>query len=269
MRHLRFSCPPGLCGTWFVSFAITTLSLIRPIRKNNSMTECFLVFSEVIAFVCIGSQCAAVRTLLPSHRGGVAGAGLTRADRVGEASISRFARPTSRRTTTQSGRLFLPLPSPLWLLGGQPKCVPNFGPGCSPHYTPGELLRCQIEESPQDSTVSPVHDPAVMPTTQTTKLPGDTFIGGKRLFVELVLHQVHPCERSAAAPKQPIQSPRKPDPSPSVPASHVGSIFTPGSERALTIAPAGAGPSLATMETVLAELARRRLCSLTAKKRTR
>jgi hypothetical protein len=97
MRYQRFSCRRTLCETWFASFAVTALSLIRPIRKNISMIECCLVFSEVIAFVCIGSQCAAVRTLLPSHRGVSAEAGSTRADRVGEASISPLARPTSRR----------------------------------------------------------------------------------------------------------------------------------------------------------------------------
>jgi len=270
MRRLRFSCRRALCGTWFASFAVTALSLIRPIRKNIPMIECFLVFSEVIAFICLGSQCAAVWTLLPSHRGGTAEAGATRADRVGEASISRFAPPTSRRTTTtESWGLSLPLRSPQWLLGSQPQRVPDFGSGRRPHYMPGEPLHCRIEESPPCSNAGSAHDPAVMQTIQTTTLPGDAFIGGNRLFAGLVLHQVRPCDRSAAAPKQPINSSRNPNPSPvSVPGPNAGSVFTPGCEQPLRIAQAAwSGPPLAPIETLFSELARRRLRSLAPEKK--
>jgi hypothetical protein len=104
-----------------------------------------------------------------------------------------------------------------------------------------------------------------MQTSQANKPPGDAFIGVNGIFVGLVLHQVRPCDRAAVASKQSVNSSRNLNPSPvSILDPNAGSIFTPGPERALTIAQ---GASLAPMETLLAELARRRLRSLTVKKR--
>jgi hypothetical protein len=195
------------------------------------MPECFGVFSEVIAFVCIGSQFAAVRTLLPLHRRIAADAASVRANEVREPSIARFAPPTSRRGITEG--LELSLPRPDGFSDGQPK----------------GLLR--FDSSSQ--------------TGQTSNPPHDAFVGANHLFAKLVLHQIRPRARSAAAPKQRVSV--NPGPT-SVPACDAGSVFTLGSEQSLTIAQTGSlDQPLASIETLLAELARRRLGRLAAKKR--
>ena len=199
------------------------------------MLECFGVFSEVIAFVCIGSQFAAVRTLLPSHCRIAADAASVRANEVGEPSIARFAPPTSRRGITEGPELSLSQPD--GFSDGQPK----------------GLLR--FNSSSQ--------------TGQTSNPPHAAFVGANHLFAGLVLHQIRPRARSAAAPNQRVGYARRLNPGPtSVPACDAGSVFTLGSERSLTIAQAGTlEPPLASIETLLAELARRRLGRLAAKKR--
>ena len=131
------------------------------------MLECFGVFSEVIAFVCIGSQFAAVRTLLPSHRRIAADAASARANEVGEPSIARFAPPTSRRGITEGPELSLSRPDGF---SGQPKG------------------RLRFNSSSQSG--------------QTSNPPHAAFVGANHLFAGLVLHQIRPRARSAAAPKQ-------------------------------------------------------------------
>jgi hypothetical protein len=191
------------------------------------MLECFGVFSEVIAFVCVGSQFAAVRTLL-SSQWIAADAASARANEVGEPSIARFVPPTSRRGITEGPES---LSRPDGFSDGQPK----------------GLLR--FDSSSQ--------------TGQTSNPPHAVFVGANHLFAGLALHQIRPRARSAAAPRQRVGYSRSLNPGPtSVP------VFALGSERSLTIAQAGMlEPPLASIETLLAELARRRLGRLAAKKR--
>src|ERR1700737_1168658 len=92
--------------------------------KNISMVECFGVLSEVIAFVCIGLQFAAVRTLLPSLCRIGADATSARANEVGEPSIARFAPPASRRGITEESELSLPRRDGFF--DGQPKGPARF-----------------------------------------------------------------------------------------------------------------------------------------------
>src|SRR3984893_15703030 len=80
---------------------------------------------EVIAFVCIGSEFATVRTLLPLHRRIGAYTALARAKNVGEASIARLAPPTSRRGITEQWELSLPRQRPKWFFDGHPKHRPG------------------------------------------------------------------------------------------------------------------------------------------------
>jgi hypothetical protein len=199
------------------------------------MLECFGVFSEVIAFVCIGWQFAAVRTLLSSQRRIAADAASARANELGEPSIARFAPPTSRRGISEGPELSVSRPD-----------------GFS-HGQPKGLLR--FDSSSQ--------------TGQMSNPPHAGLVGANHLFAGVVLHQIRPRARSAAAPRQRVGYSRSLNPGPtSVPVCDAGPVFTLGSERSLTIAQAGMlEPPLASIETLLAELARRRLARLTAKKR--
>jgi hypothetical protein len=199
------------------------------------MLECFGVFSEVIAFVCIGWQFAAVRTLLSSQRRIAADAASAMANELGEPSIARFAPPTSRRGISEGPELSVSRPD-----------------GFS-HGQPKGLLR--FDSSSQ--------------TGQMSNPPHAGFVGANHLFAGVVLHQIRPRARSAAAPRQRVGYSRSLNPGPtSVPVCDAGPVFTLGSERSLTIAQAGMlEPPLASIETLLAELARRRLARLTAKKR--
>ena len=199
------------------------------------MLECFGVFSEVIAFVRIGSQFAAVRTLLSSQHRIAADAASARVNEVGEPSIARFAPPTSRRGISEGPELSVSRPD--GFSDGQPKGLRRF-----------------------DSSSQ---------TGQTSNPPHAAFVGANHLFAGLALHQIRPRARSAAAPRQRVSYSRSLNPGPtSVPVCDAGPIFTLGSERSLTIAQAGMlEPPLASIETLLAELARRRLGRLAAKKR--
>jgi hypothetical protein len=199
------------------------------------MLECFGVFSEVIAFVCIGWQFAAVRTLLSSQRRIAGDAASARANEVGKPSSARFAPPTSRRGISEVPELSVSRPD-----------------GIS-HDQPKALLR--FDCSPQ--------------TGHMSNPPHAGIVGANHLFAGVVLHQIRPRARSAAAPRQRVGDSRSPNPGPtSVPVCDAGPVFTLGSERSLMIAQAGMlEPPLASIETLLAELARRRLARLTAKKR--
>src|SRR5260370_28057758 len=72
------------------------------------MLECFGVFSEVIAFVCIGLQFAAVRTLLSSHHRIAADAASARVNEVGEPSIAGFSPPISPRGLREAPDVSVP-----------------------------------------------------------------------------------------------------------------------------------------------------------------
>jgi hypothetical protein len=267
MNGLRLCCPRALFGTCPASFAVIALS---PTAKNISMIKCFRVFFEVIAFVCIGSQFVAVRTLLPSYHRIDADAASAGAHEVGEASIMRSGHPTSRRGITEGWDVSLPPQRPEWFFEGQPKHIPDFD--CSSRAAPyarrDEPLRCGTEEAPQCWNPGHTHNPAVAQTGQATDPAGAAFIGANRIFARLVLHQVRARDRSAAAPKRRTGSPRNLNPV-SIPVPDAGSEFTPGSDWPLTTAQAASsGPLLAPIETLLTELAWRRLRSLAAKKRT-
>src|SRR6266849_4052677 len=102
---------------------------------------------EVIALVCIGSEFAAVRTLLPLHRRIGAYTALARAKEVEEASITRFAPSTSRRGITEQWEWSLPLQGPEWFVDGHPKrllCVDSTWHAQA--ACRGEPVSCGIQE---------------------------------------------------------------------------------------------------------------------------
>src|SRR5215472_7813210 len=83
-------------------------------------------------------------------------------------------------------------PSSEWLINGHPKHLSGFN--CSAQLEPqahsSELLSCETHEPPRRD------NPSVTQTAQTTEPPNGLFIGGNRLFIGLVLHQVRPCKQS-------------------------------------------------------------------------
>jgi hypothetical protein len=223
----------------------------------------------VIAFVCIGSESATVRTLLPLHRRIGAYTALARAKNVGKASIARFAPPMSRRGITEQWELSLPLQRPECFFDGHPKHLLGVNSTSQAESARrGEPVSCGVEEplrwNPRHADI-----PVGKQTGQTTDPSGAEFVGANRLFARLVLHQVRPHDRSAAAAKQRngFSHNRKPD-LVSVPAPDAGLSFTLRSERPVTTAPAASpDPLPAPIETLFSELARRRLRRLTAKER--
>src|SRR6478672_5515026 len=126
MTWLRRSCARALCWPWS---ALSEILALWPRIRNIFMVECFIVFSEVIAFLCLGSHFAVVRTLLPSHRIIGADPGSARANQVGEASIAPFAPPTSRRGITEGREGSAPSQPPDWSFDLQPKCLPGLDSG--------------------------------------------------------------------------------------------------------------------------------------------
>jgi hypothetical protein len=240
--------------------------------KSISMIECFGVFSEVIAFVCIGSQFAAVRTSLPSHRRIGADAASARANEMGEASIARLVPPVSGPGITEGWELSLAPQELECLVDRQPKPCPRFDSSAqaAPHACRGEPPSCGTEEPLLRCDSRHPHNPAVMQTTRTGDPPRAAFVGANRLFAGLVLHQVRRRGRSVAAPEPRVGSFRNLNSaSVSVPAPDARTVFMLGSKQPLTIAQAASpGLPLAPLETMLVELARRCLRSLAAKKRT-
>ena len=234
------------------------------------MVECFGVFSKVIAFVCIGSEFAAVRTLLPLHRRITAYTALARAKNVGEASIARFAPPTSRRGITEQWELSLARQRPEWFLGSHPKRLLGVDSTLQAESARcGEPVSCGIEEPLRCWNPRRADIPAGKQTGQTTDPARAEFVGANRLFAGLVLHQVRPHDRSVAVAKQRIgSSPNRNSGLVSVPGQDAGSSFTLRSGRSVTTTPAVAPDPLPTpIETLFSELARRRLRQLAAKER--
>ena len=229
----------------------------------------------MIAFVCIGSQFAAVRTSLPSHRRIGADAASARANEMGEATIARLVPPVSGRGITEGWELS-PAPQELeCLVDGRPKPYPRFDSSAqaAPHARRGEPPpSCGTEEPPLRCDSRHPPNPAVMQTTRTGDPPRAAFVGANRLFAVLVLHQVRRRDRSVAAPAPRVGSFRDLNSaSVSVPAPDAGTVFMLGSKQPLAMAQAASpsqGLPLARLETMLVELARRRLHSLAAKKRT-
>jgi hypothetical protein len=225
---------------------------------------------EVIAFVCIGSEFATVRTLLPLHRRIGAYAALARAKNVGEASIARFAPPISRRGITEQWELSLPPQKPECFCDDHPKHLLGVDSTLQVESDcHGEPVSCGVEKPPRCWNPRNTRIPVGKQTGQTTDPTRAEFVGTSRLFARLVLHQVRPHGRSAAASKQRngFSHRRNPD-LVSVPVADAGSSFTLRSERPVTTAPAAApDPLPASIETLFGELARRRLLSLTAKER--
>ena len=102
---------------------------------------------EVIAFVCIGSEFATVRTLLPLHRRIGAYTASARAKNVGEASIARFAPPTSRRGITEQWELSLPPQRPECFCDGHPKHLLGVDSTLQAESARrGEPVSCGVEE---------------------------------------------------------------------------------------------------------------------------
>jgi len=200
------------------------------------MIECFIVLSEVIAFVCIGSPFAAVGTLLLSHRRIGADAGLTKANQMAEASIARF----------------------------------DSGSQATPHAGSGKPLSCATGEPSGCWNAKQTYHPALTAWGQAMGLPRAGWVGAQRLLAGLVLHQVRPGDRSAT-----VSNSSRSSLSPghdSVLARDAESLFGVGSgpEPSLKIKMERAGLpdlSLTPIETRFAELARSRLGSLAAKKR--
>jgi hypothetical protein len=224
------------------------------------MIECFGVSSNVIAFVCIGSECAAVRTLLPLHGRIAASTALARAKNVAEASIARLAPPRSRRGITEQSELSLPLPRPEGVFDGHPKRLLRVdSPLQAESDGRGKAVSCGMEQ--------PL--PAVTQTGRAADLPSADFVVANRLFATLLLHQVRPGDRSAAVAKQPIGFSHNRNPgSASVPAPEAKSSFTLRSGRSMTATPAASpDPLPSSIETLFSELARRRLRRLAATER--
>ena len=224
----------------------------------------------MIAFVCIGSEFAAVRTLLPLHRRIGAYTTLARAKNVGEASIARFAPPTSRRGITEQWGLSVPLQRPECFFDGHPKRLLGINSTLQAESARrGAPVSCGIEESLRCWNPGHAHIPAGKQTGQTTDPTRAEFVGANRLFARLVLHQVRPHDCSAAAAKQRIGSSHNRNPGlVSVPPPDDGSSFPLRSERPMTTAPAASrDPLSAPIETLFSELARRRLRRLAAKER--
>lgn len=218
----------------------------------------------MIAFVCIGSEFATVRTLLPLHRRIGAYTALARAKNVGEASIARFAPPTSRRGITEQWELSLPPQRPECFCHDHPKHLLGVDSTLQAESTRrGEPVSCGVEE-PRHADI-----PVGKQTGQTTDPTPAEFVGANRLFARMVLHQVRPHDRSAAAAKQRngFSHNRKPD-LVSVPAPDAGLSFTLRSEQPVRTTPAASpDPLPAPIETLFSELARRRLRRLVAKER--
>jgi hypothetical protein len=220
----------------------------------------------VIAFVCIGSEFAAVRTLLSLHRRIGAYTALARARNVGEASIARFAPPTSRREITEQWELSLPPQRPECFCDDHPKHLLGIDSTLQAESARrGDPVSCGVEEPLRCWNPRHAHIPAWKQTGQTTDPTRAEFVGANRLFARLVLHQVRPHDRSAAAAKQRngFSHNRNSD-LVSVPAPDAGLSFTLRSERPVTAAP---DPLPAPIETLFSELARRRLRRLTATER--
>src|SRR6266849_6204196 len=188
---------------------------------------------EVIAFVCIGSELATVRTLLPLHRRIGAYTALARAKNVGEASIARFAPPTSRRGITEQWELSLPLQRHECFFDGHPKRLLDVDSTLQAEAAGrGEPASCGIEEPPRFWNPRHAHIPTGKQTGQTTDRTLAEFVGANRLFATLVLHQVRPHDRPAAVAKQPIGSSHNRNSGlVSVPAPDARSSFTLRSER--------------------------------------
>lgn len=209
------------------------------------MLECFGVFSKAIAFVRIGSEFAAVRTLLLLHRRIGAYTALARAKNVEEASIARFAPPTSRRGITEQQEWSPPLQRPEWFFDGHPKRLL----GVAESARLGGPASCGVEEPLRCWNPRHAPIPAGKQTGQTTNPARAEFIAANRLFARLVLHQVRPHDRSAAVAKRPIGSSHNRNP---------GLVSVPA---------ASPDPLPAPIETLFSELARRRLRRLAVKER--
>ena len=223
----------------------------------------------MIAFVCIGSEFATVRTLLTLHRRIGAYTASARAKNVGEASIARFAPPTSRRGITEQWESSLRPQRPECFSDGHPKHLLGVDSTLQAESARrGEPVSCGVEE-PLRWNPRHAHIPVGKQTGQTTDPTGAEFVGANRLFARLVLHQVRPHDRSTAAAKQRNGFSHKRNPNlVSVPAPDAGSSFSLRSERPVTAAPATLlDPLPAPIGTLFSALARRRLRRLTAKER--
>jgi hypothetical protein len=150
------------------------------------MIECFIVFSELIGLVRIGSEFAAVQTSLPSQRRISADSASARANEVGEVGIARLAPPTSRRAIREAWELLLRRPERLF--ESEPKLLPGFDSNSqAASYTAcGDPLGCWTEEQPRRGNAKQADNPAVTQTGPETAPPLAAIIGANRLFYRIV-----------------------------------------------------------------------------------
>jgi hypothetical protein len=185
-------------------------------------------------------------------------------------SIAAAVISTSRRGITEQWELSLPPQRSECFCDDHPKHLLGIDSPLQAESTRrGEPVSCGVEEPPRCWNPRHAHIPAGKQTGQRTDPTRAEFVGANRLFARLVLHQVRPHNRPAAAAKQRngFSHNRNPD-LVSVPASDAGLSFTLRSERPVTTAPAAAPDLLpAPIEALFSELARRRLRRLTAKER--
>ena len=269
MRSLQSCSHPWPYGTSSASFAVVAPSPTIKNIKNIPMFKCFGVFSQVIAFVCLGSEFATVRTLLSLLRRIGACTALARAKNVGKASLARLAPPTSRRGIIEPWELSLLRPRPEWFSDGHPKRLLGVdSTGQAETARRGEPVSCGIEEPLRYWNPRPAPIPAGKQTGQTTDPTRAEFVGAHRLLAGLVLHQVRPQDHSAAAARQRIGPSHNRNPGlVSVPGPDAGSSLPLRSQRSVTTASATSPDQLpASLETLFSQLARRRL-RLAAKER--
>ena len=223
---------------WILSASFAAIA-VRPTIKNIPMIECSGIFSKEIAFDCSESGFAAARTMLfPLHHSADADA-LIQANEEGTASPAKAASPRSCQQIKQRRGSLLSESSRL--------------------DTP---ISCAIEE--------PWNLSHVRSTAETrrgrTDGAGDEFVATDRLLARLTLRQVRRHHAIVDAGKQGCSSlvPYVSDLSVSMP--NVGAPFTLRSGLTVrTVHPASPNTPYTPIETLFAELARRRLLSFVAK----
>jgi hypothetical protein len=228
-------------------------------RNNIPVTECFGVFSKVIAFACNGSWSAAARTRLSECRRARPDAIQGRAP--GGDSPAGLVRPMSRGQITERRELSLPQGpdwhSADWHSDSQHlQRTVRFDDGLQ-----GESCRlaapvsCEAEERPRCRTLKVIHNPVALPAGQPADPRGaELATTANGLFASLVFHQVRPRNRSAADAAK--RSGSSDDPKPDLVSD------------AVTIDQAGSpGRVPGPVETLFTELAARCLGSLAARER--
>ena len=234
MRDLRSSFLRPPCGTWSASLVIGRTSAND---KNIPIIECFDVFSTVIAFAGIESRFAAARVFPERRR---ADATLARAPQG--TSARKVAQPMFRRQITERRELSLSQ-GPHGHSDSRPK-------GALPLDSTASVSG-GLQEPPRCGTRKHVCKPAVTQAGQTADPPRVELVDANGFFASLVFRRVRArnCLVSATAPEARLP-------------------LTLRSGRPITTAQAGSpDPVQRPLETLLAELACRRLRILAAEEK--